>query len=88
MIEKTQSFKISTGEIFPTLEIAQKHELAKSLDGTGVQDCLKVAETIIANRAEILAILGKKPRKPRAAKPSAPATKKRAAKTQPELPAA
>ena len=79
MIEQCKSFKTSTGEIFCTLELAQKHELAQLLQS--VDSPLTAADTIFANKDAVLAILGKKARKPRTAKPARTRTTQRSAHT-------
>jgi hypothetical protein len=75
MIEKAAAYKTSDGQTHPTLEDAQKHELAaliRPLAGS-MTPTADVVNLILANADEVIAILKLKPRKKREAKkPKAP----------------
>lgn len=67
MIEKTQSYKTPDGQIFCTIELAQRHELIALMAKTdishadsGVKEVL--AECLVAQKAEVMDILSTGPR--------------------------
>ncbi len=81
MIEKTNSFKTSDGQIHGTIEAAQQHAIASIIPATErSEDRFSIAHAIIENKEKVLAILKLKARKPKAAKPKTPkaATPKKA----------
>ena len=80
MIEKTSSYKTSTGSVHATIQEAQIVELSSLMGDETITDLPK---WIVDNRDDVLALLGKKPRKPRAAKVKPTTTNHKRATTAP-----
>ncbi len=75
MIEKTNSFKTSDGQIHGTIEQAQQHAISNIvlIDVELAPDIKSaVAGAILGSKDQVLAILKLKARKPKAAKPKTP----------------
>jgi hypothetical protein len=57
MIEKTHSFKTSDGNLWPTIEEAQKHELELFLKEAKFEDGTNLATALLDKRAHIVDLL-------------------------------